>query len=171
MRPLCLAAFLALMLSVSGVSALVHTRDQHIEHMHLARTQPDLHFAAWVEAHSKPYANDAVLYAAKLKTWLENLEYAIQYNARHDSHWIGLNSLADLTSDEYRQHYLGFDNAARLAKQPLLASPFKYADVDEASLPVSIDWRSKGAVSEVKNQAQCGEGLSTETLAAWLIFQ
>jgi C1A family cysteine protease len=97
-----------------------------------------------------------VEYAQRQAIWIENLEYVLEYNAKHTSHWLGLNSLADLTSEEYKERYLGYNNAARLQRPKLRATPFKYADVDEADLPVAIDWRSKGAVSEVKNQAQCG---------------
>ena len=138
---------------------MLHSREQHIEHLSLAKTQPDQHFAAWVEAHGRHYANDAVEYARRLGIWLENLEFALAYNAKHRSHWIGLNAMADLTQSEYRQKYLGFDNSARLAKQArnTASTSFMYADVDESNLPVSIDWRTKGAVSDVKNQAQCGE--------------
>ena len=123
-----------------------------------ARSEPDFHFQQWVTQHSKPYATEPGEYARRLAIWLENLEYILSYNSKHSGHWLGLNSLADLTHDEYRARYLGFDNAKRLQRpKKLLGAPFKYASVDDKTLPVSIDWREKGAVSEVKNQAQCGE--------------
>ena len=149
--------FLAIVLALAVTSSAAPSREQHTEHLISARAQPELHFQRWVEQHAKPYAEDTTEYARRLTTWLENLEYVLAYNSKHSSHWLGLNSLADLTTDEYRQHYLGFDNAARQARPTKLGGTFKYADVDADSLPVSIDWRQKGAVSEVKNQAQCGE--------------
>jgi KDEL-tailed cysteine endopeptidase len=66
-----------------------------------------------------------------------------------------MNSLADLSSDEYKNLYLGLAvNPEKLLSKS--ATPFRYADVPEESLPKSIDWRAKGAVAEVKNQQQCG---------------
>lgn len=45
--------------------------------------------------------------------WAENLEYALAHNARTtSSYWLGLTPLADLTQEEYRGRYLGFDGAA-----------------------------------------------------------
>jgi len=138
---------------LTAVAGAAHTREQH---MISARSRPEFHFQQWVAEHSKPYAGNPVEYARRLAIWLENLEYILSYNAKHSGHWLGLNSLADLTHDEYRERYLGFDNAKRLQRPKKLGAPFKYASVEEKALPVSIDWREKGAVSEVKNQAQCG---------------
>jgi len=142
---------------LTAVTGAAHTREQHTVHMISARSRPEFHFQQWVAEHSKPYAGNPVEYARRLAIWLENLEYILSYNAKHSGHWLGLNSLADLTHDEYRERYLGFDNAKRLQRPKKLGAPFKYASVEEKALPVSIDWREKGAVSEVKNQAQCGK--------------
>lgn len=64
-----------------------------------------------------------------------------------------MNSLADLTHEEYKNHYLGYKPALRQANAPRPAT-FKYANVSDEGLPTAIDWRAQKAVTEVKNQEQ-----------------
>ncbi len=68
---------------------------------------------------------------------------------------LGLTSLADLTHDEYRAHYLGYRADLKPARGLGLATPgtWRYADADP---PLAVDWRRQGAVTPVKNQLQCG---------------
>jgi KDEL-tailed cysteine endopeptidase len=133
-------------------------RQQHTDLLAQAKANPVAAFNDWVARHTKQYANDLATFEARFKVWLDNLDYIVAYNARATSHWLHLNSLADLTTEEYRS-LLGYDAKARQTnalKAPGNTGKFSYADVDEASLPVAIDWRMKNAVAEVKNQGQCG---------------
>jgi hypothetical protein len=64
-----------------------------------------------------------------------------------------MNSLADLSHEEYKQKYnLGLNRFSHKANNKL--STFKYDHLDADALPPAVDWREKGAVAEVKNQAQ-----------------
>ena len=60
----------------------------------------------------------------------------------------------DLSHEEFSQ-FLGFkpelDPVSALPPQE--NTPFRYAD---STIAEHIDWREKGAVTEVKNQGQCG---------------
>ena len=47
---------------------------QHVGLTRLALDDPEPHFAAWVQANGKPYANNAVEYSTRQATWLENLK-------------------------------------------------------------------------------------------------
>ncbi|XP_078178459.1 senescence-specific cysteine protease SAG39-like [Carex rostrata] len=62
---------------------------------------------------------------------------------------LGLNKYADLTNDEFLAKLTGYTPLS--TRQT--STSFRYGD---ATVPSSIDWRSLGAVTNVKDQGQCG---------------
>lgn len=151
LRLLCIT----LVLSASvALAAQDHRRDEHHHLLSAARANPAQHFQQWMQQHAKAYSNDAKELLHRFKVWSANLEFIMEYNAKHSDHWLGLNSLADLTSEEYSAR-LGYDHAAHKASNRAKTG-FKYSNVDLEVLPPAIDWRKRGAVTPVKNQAQCG---------------
>jgi len=64
---------------------------------------------------------------------------------------IGLNSLADWSLQEYKQHALGYRPDLKMGLTSSANPGFMYANTTAKK---SVDWREEGAVSEVKNQAQ-----------------
>ncbi len=127
-------------------------RAQHEALLRDAQAAPLLAFKRWVAKHAKEYVSDAVEFESRFKIWAANLEYILAYNARTTSHWLALNSHADRTDAEFRA-LLGYDHAARVASNALCSpGKFRYAELSEDQLPPAIDWRNKGAVSDVKNQ-------------------
>jgi C1A family cysteine protease len=61
---------------------------------------------------------------------------------------MGINQFADLTQDEFKQRIESDKNGTRLNQCKLFSS--------HLVTPESIDWRTKGAVTTVKDQGQCG---------------
>merc|ERR1712121_25021 len=82
----------------------------------------------------------------------DNLRLINKHNAEHaiglHSYTLGINDFADLTNEEFVKMYNGF------------VAPSNIEQVEfngvVGSLPESVDWRSKGYVTPVKNQGQCG---------------
>jgi len=66
---------------------------------------------------------------------------------------FGINEFSDMSPEEFKTQYMGYKPSA----QRIIRSEF----VDDGATPLqavprSYDWRSKGAVTAVKNQEQCG---------------
>jgi cathepsin L len=120
----------------------------------LAQEENKLLFTAWAKKHNKSYASVDEL-SRRFAAWTANLDHVNKHNAEaaqgKHSYTLGMNNLADLTNAEYRQTYLGYrrSNMTRSNKHVFRPSP-------QIVLPASVDWRTKGVVTEVKDQGQCG---------------
>ncbi|CAG2177128.1 unnamed protein product, partial [Oppiella nova] len=80
-----------------------------------------------------------------------NYAYITAHNAEADkgvhTFRLGVNQFADMTNEEYRQLLNLKVNANQVNNT--------YAeDVDDLTLPKSVDWRTKNVVTQVKNQGQ-----------------
>ncbi|GBF92394.1 hypothetical protein Rsub_05596 [Raphidocelis subcapitata] len=132
-------------------------RSAHHRELLGAKANPRQAFAAWMAKHGKGYANDLQAVEQRFANWVSNLEFAIDYNARHTTHWVGLNALADLSHEEYLQRFgLGAPRFRRAPGTDARVPGFAHGGLDASALPAEVDWRAKGAVAEVKNQMSCG---------------
>ena len=82
-----------------------------------------------------------------------------EINASQSSFTVGHNQFSHWTDDEYKQ-LLGYRGPKEL---PLDA---EHAVLETVDLPTSIDWRTKGAVNHVQNQARCGSCWAFSATAA-----
>ncbi|KAJ1704274.1 hypothetical protein LUZ63_004053 [Rhynchospora breviuscula] len=122
-------------------------------------------FEQWMEKHRKAYASIEEK-IRRFEVFKDNLFHIDETNKKVTSYWLGLNEFADLTHEEFKEMYLGLSGVEMQIerRKNREASRFRYADDD--SVPKSVDWRKKGAVTPVKNQGQCGSCWAFSTVAA-----
>jgi cathepsin L len=105
---------------------------------------------AWLDftsKYQKTYAHDEV--HMRYKIFKKNVDFIDNHNNGTSSFTLAINQFADLSNAEFQKLYLGtkVNSKARLGKTQEKSS---------TALPTSWDWRTKGAVTPVKNQQQCG---------------
>ncbi|XP_023759344.1 low-temperature-induced cysteine proteinase [Lactuca sativa] len=113
-------------------------------------------FRQWCQQHGKSYSTEEEnLY--RFNVFEDNYAYIIRHNSNSNSSYtLSLNSFADLTHHEFKLARLrglsasaASDDLIRLNRGSSLIESSSY-------LPKSLDWRDKGAVTNVKDQGSCG---------------
>jgi C1A family cysteine protease len=103
-------------------------------------------FSSWLANYAKSYATDEE-YEYRLSVFSANADLVKQLNDQSEDARFALNKFADLTSDEFKSYYLGYVHFGRASPQ---------LDIPNVAAPDSFDWISKGKVTAVKDQKQCG---------------
>jgi len=108
-------------------------------------------FGAWTKLHGKKYANKAEN-TYRLGVYRDNLQYIESHNRQNLGFTLAMNKFGDLTKREFASIY----NGLRINTTGFVSSPDAYKHNPLFELADTVDWRTKGAVTSVKNQEQCG---------------
>jgi len=107
-------------------------------------------FGSFVNLHGKKYASESE-FNYRLGVYRNNLAFIESHNRGNHGFQVAMNKFGDLTRDEFASMYNGLRvNATNLVQSNVFSH--------DPSVPMAdtVDWRTKGAVTGVKNQGQCG---------------
>lgn len=108
-------------------------------------------FTRWMQQHQRTYRHYE--FRQKYSVYKSNLDFIEQHNKENPHMFLAMNEYGDLTHSEFQNVVLGLKARPARTRPNKLSSTFKAANY---TVPASYDWRKKGAVTDVKNQGQCG---------------
>ncbi|XP_050225323.1 senescence-specific cysteine protease SAG39-like [Mercurialis annua] len=105
----------------------------------------------WMNQYSRVYRDDAEK-EKRFQIFKENVEFIESFNkAANKPYKVGINAFSDLTNEEFRGSRNGYKMSSHQTS-PVIN--FRYENV--TAIPDSVDWRTKGVVTPIKDQGQCG---------------
>jgi hypothetical protein len=138
----------------------------------LAACQPDdfvlrESFVDYIHSFGKVYQSQFE-FNARFEAYKVNLAKIAVLNSRTTTATYGLTKFSDMTSEEFRHLY-----KMPIYRPVLPEDDSFYLHPTNIEAPASFDWRTKGAVSPVKNQEQCGScwafSVTEEVESQWFL--
>jgi C1A family cysteine protease len=108
-------------------------------------------------------------FESRFNIFSQNLMKIISHNVDTTQNFtMGINQFTDLTPDEFKYQYIsGLNTTAKSYGCSIFTS-------DAHGTPASVDWRTRSAVTSVKDQGQCGScwtfSATGAVEGAWAIF-
>lgn len=87
--------------------------------------------------------------------WMDNDKYIEYINSLNKTYRLGHNKYSAMNQDEFME-LMGFKANTESLRYFLRGSSKNYSTDFIGTVPTSVDWRNKGAVTPVKDQGQCG---------------
>jgi cathepsin L len=136
-----------------AVAAVLLMNVGHHSH-HLTQDDADIRqaFERWIVEHGKTYTEEEKVF--RYGKFMTNYLFIQHHNSRFDQgleqYDLAVNKFADLDRKEFKATYTGL----KRSQAATLVCTGKVAPV--TTPPESVDWTTKGIVTPIKDQGQCG---------------
>jgi len=107
-------------------------------------------FVAYVKQFNKVYTSDELF--ARFQNFVDNKKTIDAHNAKGLDWEMGVNAFTDMTNKEFSDMYLGY----KPRQNDYLRSRNLHVAPEGQVIGDSLDWRTSGAVTPIKDQGQCG---------------
>jgi len=131
-----------LLLAIVALFGLVAATHSEAEYQFL--------FKQFIKQHNKHYHVDE--FHIRYFNFKNTVDMIKEHNSVKRNYKLAVNRFADLTSEEFKAKYLGYN----MVDRSVLRSRNVDEEFDASANAASIDWTTKGAVTAVKDQGQCG---------------
>ncbi|XP_022113288.2 uncharacterized protein LOC110991982 [Pieris rapae] len=110
-------------------------------------------FFDFITTYRPDYINDHTEMAKRFDIFKNNVKriHELNVNERGTARYA-VTRFTDLSYEEFSNKYLGLKPGLRDQNQ----IPLRMAEIPDVKIPDKFDWRTYGAVTEVKNQGSCG---------------
>ena len=126
----------------------------------------DTHWTQYKLKHRKEYPSIRHEIGRRI-IWENNLKHIqkhnLEYDLGHHTYHLGMNHFGDMTHEEFLALVNGYNKTKTMTKSKQRPSFLAPSNV---KIPDSVDWRSQGYVTPVKDQGQCGSCWSFSAVAS-----
>jgi len=119
------------------------------------QNKDEILFKQFMQKFNRTYAVGSDEYYKRLSNFKANMRRNVDLATAHPKATFGINKFSDMDFYEWKSTML----MAPFDPQDACIFPYHrvtQVDTTKATIPSTLDWRTKGAVSPVKNQASCG---------------
>jgi len=128
-------------------------------------------FIKYIQTYNRKY--NAETFEEKYNIFKENYDTIERLNAQSPNKVFGINKFTDMPQDEFSKFYLLPKGKVQGNKRGTPSSDDLLKPKENIVAPDTFDWRNQGAVTRVKNQAQCGScwafSVTENVESVWII--
>lgn len=119
-----------------------------VNSLYLQHIDTTINFSNYIRQYNKQYSDDELI--SRFSIFKDNVNKIEKHNRENHLWKMSINEFADLSADEFKIKYTGFNKPSYNLRRTKFMLDFTN------DVPEEIDWTSKGAVTPVKDQGQCG---------------